>query len=116
MANDLKRILGRRIRAHRTARGLNQEKLAELIGRSTETISNIERARTLPSLPTLERLAQSLDVSLAELFDQAEGSRSRQRLDLEAKAQAFLTTLSDRDIEIAVKQLEALAEHKGSTR
>ncbi len=67
-------------------------------------------------VPTLEGLAQSLDVSLAELFDQAEGSRSRQRLDLEAKAQAVLTTLSDRDIEIAVKQLEALASHKGSTK
>ncbi len=38
-------------------------------------ISNLKRGRTLPSLPTLERLAQSLDVSLAELFDQAEGSR-----------------------------------------
>lgn len=114
MANDLKQSLGRQIRALRNARGLNQERLAEMIGRSTETVSNIERGRTLPSLPTLEGLARSLGISLAELFETTEGSRNRQRLDLEAEARAILVSLSDRDLEIAVKQLEALASGKGS--
>lgn len=115
MTDNLKSVLGRRIRAHRVARGLSQEQLAEQIGRSTETVSNVERGRTLPSLPTLERLARSLDVSLSSLFDQAAEPRSRQRADLEARAQAVLASLSDINLEIAVRQLEVLASHDKSS-
>ncbi len=65
-------------------------------------------------MPTLEGLARSLGVSLAELFETTESSRNRRRLDLEAKARAILVSLSDRDLDIAVKQLEALASGKRS--
>jgi transcriptional regulator with XRE-family HTH domain len=62
-------LLGNRIRAVRKAKKIKQEKLAELVDKTTEHISFIERGERAPSLELLLNLAQILDISLSELFD-----------------------------------------------
>jgi len=48
-----------------------QEDVAQEAGISTSTLSRVERGLHQPSLPTLRKLAVALDVSLAELIDDA---------------------------------------------
>ncbi len=79
--SDLAKQLGRRIHLFRKQSGLTQAALAEKAKISNEFMSGIERGARLPSLPTLERVAAALRVSLKDLFnfDQA-GFRQVQRL------------------------------------
>lgn len=68
MEKELK-LLGRRIATIRNARGLTQEKLAEMVQRSPNHISKLEIAGTNPSFELLVQLAKALDVELYELFN-----------------------------------------------
>lgn len=59
---------GRRLRALRSARGLSQVELAQLVGRHQTTIGPYERDEYTPSRDIIERLAQVLDTSPEYLF------------------------------------------------
>lgn len=54
-----------KIRAWRNARGMKQEELAKLVGKSVQTISSIERGKT-PRPSTLEALIDVFGVSSAD--------------------------------------------------
>ncbi|MBF6333597.1 helix-turn-helix domain-containing protein [Nocardia transvalensis] len=59
--------LGRKIAHFRTRKGLSQRELAPLINRSEAWLSQVERGvRKVPRLDVLERIAEVLDVPLAE--------------------------------------------------
>lgn len=66
---DNKKLLGKRIKELRKEAGLTQEKLAELIDIETTSLSGIESGRHFPSLPTLERIANKLDIEIKALFN-----------------------------------------------
>lgn len=66
--NDLSVRIGSRMRALRKNKGLSQEELAGRIGKSTETVSNIERGVFLPRIDTAEEIANALEVPMYELF------------------------------------------------
>lgn len=66
---DNKKLLGKRIKELRKEAGLTQEKLAELIDIETTSLSGIESGRHFPSLPTIEKIANKLNVELKALFD-----------------------------------------------
>jgi transcriptional regulator with XRE-family HTH domain len=70
MKNDLKKLIGNRVREARKNKGLTQEDLAALIDKTVETISNIERGVKLPGLATLEDIRKALGVKLSDLIDQ----------------------------------------------
>lgn len=63
MAGSLKKHVGGRIRAARKDAGLTQDQLAGMIEKSVETISNLERGHTAPSLETLGLVAGALKQS-----------------------------------------------------
>jgi len=60
--------LGDRIRYYRTAAGLSQEKLAEIIDVSFQHMSNIETGKKGLSLDTIMKIAHALDVSFDQLL------------------------------------------------
>lgn len=58
-----------RVKELRLAKGLSQEKLAEMSGVSRGTIVSLESGdRVVTKTDTLEKLAQVLEVELYELF------------------------------------------------
>ena len=61
-------IIGSAIRELREKRGLTQAELAEKLSVSDKTISKWETARGLPDISLLQILAQTLQVSVAELM------------------------------------------------
>lgn len=60
--------LGKRVRYIRKEKELSQEQLAELIGKSDDTISNIERGIYPPRMETVAELALALNVAPYEFF------------------------------------------------
>ena len=63
------KAVGRRIRQLRKGKGWSQEHLADEADVHRTYMWGIEQGRRNPSLRHLTRLADALDVSLAELFD-----------------------------------------------
>lgn len=60
---------GERIRRAREARGLSQGQLGEILGRSRQRISEIERSADLPSGLLLGDLAEALGCSVYSLIE-----------------------------------------------
>lgn len=55
-----------------TERGISSVTLAQLLGVSKATISNLINNKTMPSIDTLEKLAEVLDIQFVELFAPSE--------------------------------------------
>lgn len=62
-----RRALGDRIRLERAARGLSQERLAELAAMDRQAINRIEQGHQAALVDNLFRIAWALDVPLAQL-------------------------------------------------
>lgn len=62
-------MLGDAIRRLRIARGLSQRQLAEQVHVSRPLISYIEKGTVNPSVASLQRLAEALDVPVGALFE-----------------------------------------------
>lgn len=61
------RRIGARVRDLRTARGMTSTQLAERSGMQRPNLSRLESGKHVPSLETLERVAEALDVPVARL-------------------------------------------------
>ena len=67
--DDIKELLGKRIRELRKRKGLTQEKLAEIIGIEPRNLLKIENAQTFPRSQTLQKLLETLNCTPSELFN-----------------------------------------------
>ncbi|MEO9523208.1 MULTISPECIES: helix-turn-helix domain-containing protein [Marinobacter] len=85
--------LGQAIRRLRKQQGMTLAELAERCDSHVGNLSRIERGLARPSLELLYRLAQSLDLSLTDIFSVAE----RKQLDSEQVAlnAAFISLIED---------------------
>ncbi|MFB5676853.1 helix-turn-helix domain-containing protein [Paenibacillus terreus] len=66
--SDLRQLVGTRIRAMRNAKGLTQQKLADIAGLDYRYIGALERGERNFSIDTLEKVLIALNVSLSELM------------------------------------------------
>lgn len=107
---DLKQHVGMQVRAARKKRGLTQERLGEMVGKTAESISNIERGHVLPPLDTLQGLAQHLDVPMGFFFEDLDRPRdvARNRIELEHRLRALGEDLNDGELKLAVALVEAI--------
>jgi len=60
--------IGQRIKYYRKLAGLTQEQLAQKTGLSQNYISMLEQNKVGFSKPTLEKIAQALNISVGDLF------------------------------------------------
>lgn len=63
------KVFGKRIKELRERKKLTQERLAEKVGLDLQTISRIETGYYFTSFENLEKLANALDVTMADLFN-----------------------------------------------
>ena len=70
----LRQKFGKHLREIRAQRQMTQEQFAETLGISVDFLSLIERGRNAPSFETLDRIAKTLKVSVADLFTFNDGS------------------------------------------
>ena len=65
---NTKELLGLKIKEIRKQRKLTQEKLSELVGVDNGYISKLEIGQNFPTIGTLEKIANVLEVELSVLF------------------------------------------------
>ncbi len=65
---NIKLLLGKKIKELRKAHKYTQEQLAEKIGIGTPNISYFETGKFAPSIETLQKLAQVFGVEIYELY------------------------------------------------
>ena len=68
MTNSTMDIFRSNLKFYRNKQGLTQEKLSELIGISTDYLSEIERGKKTPSFKRMELLAKALGIEVYKLF------------------------------------------------
>ncbi len=69
MSENIEQLIGVQIATFRKDLEITQEKLAEIIDVSTETISRLERGINIPSIKTLQKISHALHVPLKDFFD-----------------------------------------------
>ena len=111
MRSALAPRLGSNLAAQRRGRNWTQAELAERVGVDTETISRFERGAALPSLLTLELLARTLRVSLAELLTESSTQVDDQALTLSA----WLAGVSEPDRLMVLDVTKRLCQHLRQT-
>lgn len=66
--------LGENIRFYRKKSKLSQEKLGELAGLSTNTISTLEKGKSFVKYSSLKGIADALNISIFDLFNFAQNN------------------------------------------
>ena len=67
--SKIKDCFGQNLKYLRKEKGLTQEQLSEMINLDIRQYSRIETGRSFPSLATLEKLCDTLEINPAYLFD-----------------------------------------------
>jgi transcriptional regulator with XRE-family HTH domain len=88
-------LLAANIKAGRRKLGLSQEKLAELAGLSTQTISDIEGCRTWVSDKTLLKLSEVLNVEIFQLLVPADEDEKKAALYLPQRIRKLRQNIKD---------------------
>lgn len=69
MNNDINVLFGRKVAKLRKLQGISQEELAERCGIHRTYIGAIERGEKSPTLNTIEKIANGLNVEIIELWE-----------------------------------------------
>ncbi|MFC5359661.1 helix-turn-helix domain-containing protein [Azospirillum himalayense] len=102
------------LRTLREQRNLTQEDLAELIDRSVQAVSKMERGLTFPKLETLISISERLGVSLRDLvgtFDPT-ASVSPDRMSIELSIIESSRHLTMRDLKVIESLMHTLRSVK----
>ena len=65
---NIKSLLGKRIKELRRERNLSQEKLAENIGIDPNNLSRIENGKNYPSAETIVKIANAFNIEVYKLY------------------------------------------------
>jgi transcriptional regulator with XRE-family HTH domain len=66
--SDISKLVGDRIRFLRQDRGLSQEQLALRAGLNTTFLGQVERGIKKPTIETIEKISNALDITFQDLF------------------------------------------------
>jgi len=102
---DLKQMIGARIKEIRSKRGITQDQLSERMEINPKYLSSIERGKENPTLNTLLKLSESLEVSLDEVFGFVEIEDPDKRKSLII---SLLDEANDEQLKLAYRILSAI--------
>lgn len=115
MSENLKIHIGSSIQQRRKTQRLTQAQLSELLGKSVETISNIERGAVSTSLEMLENLANCLGCNIDNLFEGYQSGRHRRKksIALEIEIQGLARELSLNNLRVLRDLAVSLSKSEG---
>ena len=103
--NEIKKLIGKRIKELRKEHNLSQQDLAELINIDQRNLSNIECGISFPSKSLLQ-IAEAFDISLKDLFDFEH--LTLKRTDMLNYIENKIQYLDDRNIKFIYKIIKSL--------
>ena len=92
-------LLIENLRAIRLSQNLTQVQLAEKADLSNTIIGDIEQGRRRPGLQTLEKIANALNVPIAQLFYDSQSNYTPAGIENKEELRAFLYRLVDKAID-----------------
>jgi transcriptional regulator with XRE-family HTH domain len=119
--------IGEVIKSYRSGRGLSQGDIEKRTGLLRCYLSRVENGHTVPSLETLAKIAEALDMSLAEFFPgtdtaqdretrKALGELSEEEIRFLAEIKKYSTSLSEDDKKLVLAMIRKMAAAPPSTR
>ena len=111
--SDIAKILGQRIRNYRTAKGLSQEKLAELSGCHATYIGQIERGEKNATIESIEKISIGLNISLSTLFEKL-GTEGEATRNISLECYDWISQKSRAEQEQILRILTQIDEYKNS--
>ena len=111
--SEIAKAIGQRIRNYRTARGLSQEKLADLCGCHPTYIGQLERGEKNATIESIDKIATALDVSLSKLFDKL-GGRDDGSRDIPLECYEFLSAKTREEQEQLYRILLEMDKYKSN--
>ncbi len=112
--------IGEVIKTYRSQRGLSQGDIERRTGLLRCYLSRVENGHTVPSLETLAKIAEAMDISLADFFPGTETPRDREsqkmlgelsqdEIRFLAEIKRFSTTLSEGDKRLVLAMIRKMA-------
>ena len=112
--------IGEVIKSYRSDRGLSQGDIERRTGLLRCYLSRVENGHTVPSLETLAKIAEAMEISLADFFpgtDTAQdretrkvlGELSDEEIRFLAEIKRYSTTLSDDDKRLVLAMIRKMA-------
>ena len=111
--SDIAKVLGQRIRNYRTAKGLSQEKLAELSGCHPTYIGQIERGEKNATIESIEKISSALNISLSKLFEKL-GAQDSDARNIPLECYELLASKSSAEQEQLYKILLEIDSYKNT--
>lgn len=112
-SEDLLTTIAEHIRTRRKTLGLTQEELAERAGLSTNYVAKLEIGMNAPSLQSLSRLAEALQIDLGALVTLGRTFSHTDRV--EAVAQ-MMESLDEQEEEVLIGHIRSMVELMKSMR
>lgn len=103
-------IIGERLRSYRRQKGWSQELLAEHADLHATYIGQLERGEKNATLETISKVAQALDISLSQLFENI--SLSEAEPDIAAQCYGLVLRQSPQDQKMLFDILRAVIKYK----
>ncbi len=104
---NIKQKLGARIKELRKQNGFSQERLAEMIDISQNSLSKIEIGENFLSADTLEKLLQALNINVQQLFDFEHLKNNKELLN---DIYEYLNNLDNDKLVIVYKIIQSIAK------
>lgn len=119
--------IGQVIRTYRTDRGLSQGDIERRTGLLRCYLSRVENGHTVPSLETLAKIAEAMEIGLADFFPGTETARDRdtqkmlgelseEEIRFLAEIKRYSSTLNDGDKKLVLGMVRKLATLPPSAR
>ena len=113
-------VISDRLRAIREQKDLSQGDIEQRTGLKRCYVSRVENGHTVPSLETLAKIAEAMDISLADFFPGTETPRDREtqkmlgelsqdEIRFLGEIKRFSTTLSDGDKRLVLAMIRKMA-------
>lgn len=102
MTKNFKKLFGSRVKHYRKLMGYSQEKLAELVGISSHTVSYIECGKNLISMTKLPLLCSALQIDPYKLFVDTGINPDKDKID---EINRLLCSANEKQLNIIVKLL-----------
>jgi transcriptional regulator with XRE-family HTH domain len=109
--------IGSTIRSYRLQKGMSQGDIEKRTGLLRCYLSRVENGHTVPSLETLQKIAQALELQLAQFFSDQVVSQEMSTLRLSEEEIRFLTQiqryssrLSDNDRKLLLAMVRKFAQ------